>query len=274
MKQIQRYRPFRKHEDDLFFKNKLRQEYILNTTLQRVEIDIILPTFNRSKLLSNAVRSINNQLHQKWRLYICDDGSTDSTFEQCKQYESDPRIKVLKLSHRGVSSARNSGLVLSTNEYISFLDSDNTWHPEYLSLMVSFMKKFSLDSAYCAAKLIGDTDEQWLGDVFSWQACAQQNYIDLNCFMLKRPVKKILFDETLERFVDWDYILNVTKKFRVSYLSSALVNYCNKKSQKRITTSVYQNHESIPYIKSIRDKHLMVMGKSENRDCRITDNSK
>ena len=269
MKKIQRYRLFRKHEDDLFLKNKLRKEYISNANLQRAEIDIILPTFNRAKQLSDAIRSIKNQLHQKWILYICDDGSTDSTYELCKQYESDSRIKLLKLSHKGVSSARNSGLIQSTSEYISFLDSDNTWHPEYLSLMLTFMKKFSLDSAYCAAKLIGDAEEQWLGDIFSWQACAEKNYIDLNCFMLKRPAQKILFDETLERFVDWDFILNVTKKSKTSYLSSALVNYCNKTSPKRITTTVYQDQESISYIKLIRDKHLLLMGKAENRDCRM-----
>jgi len=271
MKKIQRYRLFWKHEDDLVLKNKLREYYISNVSLQQTKVDIILPTFNRSDILTNAIHSIRNQLHRKWRLYICDDGSTDSTFELSKRFENDSRIKLLKLTHRGVSSARNSGLLQSQSEYVAFLYSDNTWQPEYLSLMISFVKKFSLDSAYCAAKLIGDNEEYWLGDVFSWQACAEKNYIDLNCFMLKMPAEKLFFDETLERYVDWDYILNATKKTRTSYLPSALVNYCNRKSQKRITTIVYQNNESAAYIKSIKEKHLNIMGKTENLDCRITD---
>ena len=267
----QRYKSFRILDQDMTLKNHLRREYILNSALRNKEVDIILPTYNRLELLNKAISSVKKQLHEKWKLYICDDGSTDGTSQEYtnKVWAKDKRITYLPLTHQGVSAARNSGLKQSNNKFVSFLDSDNTWCPEYLSLMLTFMDIFSLDTAYCAARLIGDKKEQWLGDYFNWQACAEQNYIDINCFMLKMPHNKLFFDETLERLVDWDYILEATKKARTSYLPMPLVNYCNKKSSSRISTTVYQDAGFIEKIQSIRAKHSHQLNNAKNIDVRL-----
>ena len=268
---VQRYKPFSLLLKDIRLENHLRKNYIENKTLCNIKVDIILPTYNRSEVLGNAIDSVLNQLHQNWRLFVCDDGSSDHSSDKFIQdgYSKDSRITYLKLNHEGVSSARNAGLRYARNNYISFLDSDNTWSPEYLSLMLSFMNLFELDSAYCAARLIGDLGERWLGDYFSWHACAEQNYIDINCFMMKMPQRKLFFDETLQRLVDWDYILEATKKARISYLPIPLVDYCNKKSISRITTTVYQNTELAETIKFIQAKHCCTSEEDKNVDARL-----
>ena len=268
---VQRYKPFSLLLKDIRLENHLRKNYIENKTLCNIKVDIILPTYNRSEVLGNAIDSVLNQLHQNWRLFVCDDGSSDHSSDKFIQdgYSKDSRITYLKLNHEGVSSARNAGLRYAQNNYISFLDSDNTWSPEYLSLMLSFMNLFELDSAYCAARLIGDLGERWLGDYFSWHACAEQNYIDINCFMMKMPQRKLFFDETLQRLVDWDYILEATKKARISYLPIPLVDYCNKKSISRITTTVYQNTELAETIKFIQAKHCCTSEEDKNVDARL-----
>jgi len=268
---VQRYKPFSLLLKDIRLENHLRKNYIENKALCNIKVDIILPTYNRSEVLGNAIDSVLNQLHQNWRLFVCDDGSSDHSSDKFIQdgYSKDSRITYLKLNHEGVSSARNAGLRYAQNNYISFLDSDNTWSPEYLSLMLSFMNLFELDSAYCAARLIGDLGERWLGDYFSWHACAEQNYIDINCFMMKMPQRKLFFDETLQRLVDWDYILEATKKARISYLPIPLVDYCNKKSISRITTTVYQNTELAETIKFIQAKHCCTSEEDKNVDARL-----
>ena len=266
---IQRYRPFSAQAEDIVLKNILRREYLHNKRLRDIEVSIVLPTFNRSKVIGNAITSVKNQFHQKWQLYICDDGSTDNTNEIYSDHKKDNRISILKLPHKGVSHARNAGIKKSKSQYIAFLDSDNTWDPEYLSLMISFIEKFCLDSGYCAAHLIGDDIDQWLGDHFSWKACVVQNYIDLNCFMIKSTNKEYYFDESLQRFVDWDYILGATRSSRTSFLPLALVKYCDSKLQPRITTTIYQNNEKDAKIASIKEKHLALMGSNENIDARL-----
>ena len=268
---VQRYKPFSLLLKDIRLENHLRKNYIENKALCNIKVDIILPTYNRSEVLGNAIDSVLNQLHQNWRLFVCDDGSSDHSSDKFIQdgYSKDSRITYLKLNHEGVSSARNAGLRYAQNNYVCFLDSDNTWSPEYLSLMLSFMNLFELDSAYCAARLIGDLGERWLGDYFSWHACAEQNYIDINCFMMKMPQRKLFFDETLQRLVDWDYILEATKKARISYLPIPLVDYCNKKSISRITTTVYQNTELAETIKFIQAKHCCTSEEDKNVDARL-----
>ena len=267
---INRYRPFFDVCEDVHLKNKLRRSYIANVAIRNTYVDIIMPTFNRSELLLTAIESICSQLHSRWRLYVCDDGSTDDTLEILRYFEIDPRVHCLNLSHGGVSHARNAGLRRVNGQYISFLDSDNIWSPEYLSLMLSFMHCFSLDCAYCAARLRSETSQKWLGDFFSWQACLEKNYIDLNCFMLKSTRRSLMFDESLYRFVDWDYILAATKDARVSYLPVPLVDYNDMKNANRITTQVYQNEDLSKYLDFIRMKHADWHSTDNNIDSRIS----
>ena len=268
---VQRYKPFSLLLKDIRLENHLRKNYLENKALCNIKVGIILPTYNRSEVLGNAIDPVLNQLHQNWRLFVCDDGSSDHSSDKFIQngYSKDSRITYLKLNHEGVSSARNAGLKYNQTNYVSFLDSDNTWSPEYLSLMLSFMNLFELDSAYCAARLIGDRREQWLGDYFSWQACAEQNYIDINCFMMKMPQRKLYFDTTLKRLVDWDYILEATKSSRTSYLPIPLVDYCDRKSYSRITTTVYQDAELVEKIKFIQAKHCFTSEEEKNIDARL-----
>ena len=268
---ILRHRPFLEATEDIKLKNTLRKEYIKSMPLQETIIDIIMPTYNRSRELVEAIHSITGQIHKNWKLHICDDGSTDSTRTMMKRFEHDNRINYIKLPHQGVSHARNAGLREVSGEYISFLDSDNTWKPEYLSLMVTFMSIFKLDSAYCAAKLIGENEQLWLGDVFSWKACAELNYIDLNCFMTRSSNRKSFFDESLRRFVDWDYILGITQSSRVSYLSLAQVDYSNRDSLSRITCTVHQGKDQDHYLNAIRNKYSRPRGSWFNKDVRVKD---
>ena len=266
---IKRYRPFHDVNEDIFLKNHLRRVYISSKTLQSTEVDIILPTFNRSELLIKAINSVCSQLHRNWNLYICDDGSTDNTTDIVDSFLSDKRINYFKLAHKGVAHARNAGLNKASGKYISFLDSDNTWAPEYLTLMITFMDEFSLDCAYCAAKLIDEANQQWLGDIFDWQECVKQNYIDMNCFMTKLTNTGIKFNEDLQRFVDWDYILALTQDSATSYLPCSLVNYCNSRNSTRITTTVYRDGDQSRYINSIKSKYINSTGNKNNRDCRF-----
>ena len=264
---INRHRPFSSLNEDIQLKNKLRRIYLKEKSLQKTEVDIILPTFNRSKLLLQAVKSVSRQIHQHWKLYICDDGSTDDTAKKCNQFDADQRIQYINLPHKGVSAARNSGIKSSKNRYIAFIDSDNTWSKEYLSLMIAFITLYNLDSAFCAARLVDDHSEKWLGDVFNWEECLKLNYIDLNCFMTTRGSENVLFDEKLFRLVDWDYILGVTKYSKTSFLPAALVRYCNRQSRTRITTTINIDND---YMSKIRNKHKSSKESTQNLDSRLT----
>jgi glycosyltransferase involved in cell wall biosynthesis len=93
---------------------------------------IIIPTYNRVKVLSTAILSVINQSSDNWELVIIDDGSTDNSKELIQDYLILDKITYEYQQHSGVSVARNLGLKLSSTDYIIFLDSDDKLHPDLI----------------------------------------------------------------------------------------------------------------------------------------------
>lgn len=87
-------------------------------------LSIILPTYNRSKVIGRMIDSILSQSFRDFELLIIDDGSQDNTLEMLKQYQ-DSRIRVFTQNNSGVSSARNVGIKNARGEYLVFVDSDD-----------------------------------------------------------------------------------------------------------------------------------------------------
>src|SRR4051812_7611100 len=96
---------------------------------------IIIPTYNRAYVLWRAIQSVLAQSETRWELLIVDDGSTDDTRRLVEEFR-DARIRMVVTENRGPSAARNLGARLSDAPYLAYLDSDNTWHPEFLSRML------------------------------------------------------------------------------------------------------------------------------------------
>lgn len=98
-------------------------------------ISIIMPTYNRAALLHTAIDSVIKQTYSNWELLIIDDYSTDNTISVIKNYSKmDKRIKYISNKGiKGVSAARNTGILNSTGAYIAFLDSDDEWLEDHLN---------------------------------------------------------------------------------------------------------------------------------------------
>jgi len=252
--------------EDIPAKNSLRIFYLINKLHEIMEVDIVLPTYNREDTIKRSIESVINQTHRNWNLFIWDDGSTDHTREVCDIYKSNSRIHYHHSStNKGVSFARNQCLGLGNSEIVTYLDSDNLWHPDYLQNICSFMKKFSLESAYLGIKLIDENGiKGCIGHDFSWEKCFESNYVDLNCFAHTRNRLVNIqrkwnynFDETIHRLVDWDFILRITEGIACKYLSLFLVDYYCGEQIRRITTSNYMQHgELADLITYIQNKHF------------------
>ena len=251
--------------EDIQAKNALRIFYLEEELYRKLPIDIIMPTYNRIDSIGKAIDSVLHQTHPNWNLYIWDDGSSDNTKSYLNQYTSDPRIHYsLSCTNQGVSFARNQCLNLSKSEIIAYLDSDNQWEQDYLQTICSFMLSHRLKSAYLGIKLIDEEGiHGCLGQDFSWNQCLHKNYIDLNCFAHTRnqlnEMKRLwgyYFDESINRLVDWDFILRMTKNEQCKYLSLFLVNYYCGSEGSRITKSNYtQRGELKDLMKYIQHKH-------------------
>jgi glycosyltransferase involved in cell wall biosynthesis len=98
-------------------------------------VSVVLPTYNRTTLLRDAVDSVVNQTWQDWELIVVDDGSTVRVEDWLSP---DARIHVVHLVHSGsIARGRNTGLSRAAGEYVGFLDTDDRWHPRKLELQVA-----------------------------------------------------------------------------------------------------------------------------------------
>ena len=115
-----------------------------------MKVSIIVPCYNVEKYLSNCINSIINQSYKQWELILVNDGSQDGSGKICDDAAKiDNRIKVIHKPNGGLSSARNVGLDIMTGEYVSFLDSDDFWHKDYLKNLMRFINEENADIAQC-----------------------------------------------------------------------------------------------------------------------------
>jgi len=91
----------------------------------RESVSVIIPVFNRSRYLKEAINSVLGQDPRPEELIIVDDGSTDDTKEAA--YGFVPPARYIHQNHAGAAAARNNGIRASRGSLIAFLDSDDVW---------------------------------------------------------------------------------------------------------------------------------------------------
>ena len=97
-------------------------------------LTLIVPAYNAANYLPNCLDDLLAQTFRDFEVLVMDDGSTDRTADIGEQYaRRDPRIRVMRLPHGGVSAARNRGLELAESRYVAFMDCDDRVDPQYLA---------------------------------------------------------------------------------------------------------------------------------------------
>ena len=195
------------------------------------EISVIIPTYNRCDLLKRAINSVIKQTITPKEIIIVDNGSTDQTYQMVSSLF--PEINYFIEKKRGVSAARNKGILESKSKWIAFLDSDDAWKPTKLEKQMEY-SVFNQDKYR-----IIHTDETWYrnkkflnqlkkhkksgGNIFknSLQLCC----ISPSSVVLKKQIFDDygLFDENLEVCEDYDMWIRITSKEEVGFLDSPLV---------------------------------------------------
>ena len=198
-------------------------------------VSIIMPTYNRAWIIDRAIQSVLDQTFVDFELIIIDDGSSDDTADVLENY-SDKRIIRLSSAHLGQCGARNLGLSRARGKLISYLDSDNRWHPNFLEVMTASMGRnvliYSGQNLLLSERL--SHGERIIGRrtrtrAFNPQAMLKGNLIDTNAAMHTAAVLKEVgnFDVELEHSVDWDLFVRmvIAHPLRVAYVDQILGDY-------------------------------------------------
>ena len=102
-------------------------------TIQKIHISVVIPTYNRGRLIRRAVESALHQTCPASEVIVIDDGSTDDTQEQVAPFGN--AIRYIQQTNAGASRARNRGVEEARSEWIAFLDSDDLWLETHLERM-------------------------------------------------------------------------------------------------------------------------------------------
>ncbi len=115
-----------------------------------MHVSIVMPTYNRGYCIERAIRSVVSQRWRDWELVVVDDGSTDNTAEVCGRLKKEigDRLDYTQVPNGGASAARNIGIFRSSGDYVAFLDSDDFYYPEKLSLQINVLSRQS-DHSFC-----------------------------------------------------------------------------------------------------------------------------
>lgn len=212
---------------------------------------VIIPTYNREKILSRAIDSILTQTFDNFELIIVDDGSTDKTEALVRNYK-DERIIYIYKENGGQNSALNRGLKEARGCYIAFCDSDDAWLPLKLEKTYEkYMEDEEISVVYC-----------WTGVNRNGQVeLARNDYLEGNVYKevltqgyLTSPTflscKKSCF-ETIGAFdlnvincQDDDFCFNLCKYFKVALIKEILGVYYSdvddrKSSMKKTAADSY-----------------------------------
>lgn len=100
-------------------------------------VTVIIPVYNVQEYLARCINSVLAQTYCDIEVILVDDGSTDDCGNMCDNYaKQDSRIKVIHKKNGGLSSARNAGLDVMTGDYVSFIDSDDFVHPQFIEKLL------------------------------------------------------------------------------------------------------------------------------------------
>lgn len=210
------------------------------------EFSVITPTYNRCHVLWQAIQSVLAQTYPFFELLIVDDASTDATGELLGRF-SDPRIRYFRLKkNNGPAAARNFGLKRAAGKYVAYLDSDNTWYPDFLEVMkkgfdghkdkvLLFCKKnyrLTLVDEHGRERRVRDElsgRDKYFDLKRLWH---RRILIDTNSMCHKR--NEILrlggWDERIRFWEDWELTLRISEKYPQGflYLNRTLLDYEQK----------------------------------------------
>ena len=182
------------------------------------EVSVIIPTYNRSAYIGEAIRSVQAQSYPRVEIIVADDGSTDRTADIVAGFGD--AVRYISLPHSGQPAvARNRALREASGEFIAFLDSDDQFLPDKLTLQVaSFEQHPEVGLVYSNGHFFRDDPAQPTGYVLDGMPTPsgeilsellRGNFLASPVVLLRRSCLDVVspFDEDPRLFVAEDYEL-------------------------------------------------------------------
>lgn len=149
-------------------------------------ISIIVPIYNVYPYLQLCLESIENQTYPHFEVLLINDGSRDDSKDICQEFiNKDKRFRYFEQENLGISAARNTGIVHSNGEFITFIDGDDFIDPNYLEELYHAALKNDSEIVVASYKAFNEEDNNYYIHVFDYK----EEHFKQNELIAKRGIE-------------------------------------------------------------------------------------
>lgn len=197
-------------------------------------VSVIIPAYQNAATIVEAVTSVLNQTMKDVEIIIIDDGSTDNLEDVLRPLVD--KIIFLRQENQGSAAARNLGIKNSTGEFVAFLDADDKWFPEKLTLQLALFEKNTK-----VGLVFGNMKYLYEGNVLSttyfdlipplrgkvFLDLFAYNFVPTSATMVRRQVLEQvgLFDESFRIVQDYHLWLRIASSWELDYIEAPVTIY-------------------------------------------------
>jgi glycosyltransferase involved in cell wall biosynthesis len=237
-------------------------------------VSIIVRTKDRPKLLKKALESIASQTYRPMEVVLVNDGGCDLDIEELKSILGDVSLNYIRLEkNKGRAHAGNVGMEnANKGEYIGFLDDDDRFYSDHISILVSLLEKYDYKFAYADAniayiefdpeskEIITTEKKVFSSQDFSYNDLIVDNYIPLICALFSKDILSVVqgFDERFDIYEDWDLLIRIAEKYPFYHVKKTTVEYVQWSS----TLQIAQTSE---FAEKARVAHGQIINKHKEK---------
>ncbi len=232
-------------------------------------VSVVLPAYNSAKFLPAALDSLFAQTQQPYEIIVVDDGSTEDSKAVCERY---PSVRYIYQENQGTSGARNTGLRLSTGDYVIFLDADDLLLPQAIEIGARSLDEhpeagltfgryhlFSIqaDGSFKVAEMY----ENQPAEANYLSILSAQHKIQLGCVMFRRSALDVVggFDAASYPLEDIEQFLRVARHYPLHFHNQLVSEYrytgnnVSSKSASMLVGSLRAHERQLAYVQQVGD---------------------
>jgi glycosyltransferase involved in cell wall biosynthesis len=214
--------------------------------LRQPKVSVVLPVYNQSYLVEEAIKSVLNQTYPNLELIIVNDGSTDRVNDILPRYGFHDKVKILNQENQGLPRALSNGFRYASGTLFTWTSADNLMLPNQVETLVDFLlRNPHVDMVYSNVEIIGEdaspllnshyrrhnqyppgSNQIYLPYEVETLGSIEDNFINAS-FLYRANVGKAIgeYDPCLLGTEDYDYWLRVNSLFTIRHLDSNEILY-------------------------------------------------
>ncbi|MBS7230813.1 glycosyltransferase family 2 protein [Flavobacterium psychroterrae] len=198
---------------------------------------VIIPLYNKENFIENTIQSVLQQTFTDFEVIVINDGSTDKSEEKILNIQ-DKRIRYYNKKNEGVSLTRNLGITLANADFISFLDADDYWYPDFLKVMFEYCTRFPEQKIFASAIEIETTKKTFPAEysiskefdfefVNYFKASIKESAILTSSAVFNKKIftKIGVFDPKIKSGQDTDLWIRIGLEYPILFIWKILVRY-------------------------------------------------